>query len=271
MYQAAGVITLDGSRSACGWARDPGAVEPGILAPFHLPILKRRDYVQNSNDSYWYTNPEQPLTGFSPIIGSEGNELGLRTRYGLRTIAERLAGTDGLPGRKYTLARLRSLWETDVSEAGRLLKDQLATLCEANPSIAVGGQPVDVRAACPVLRAWNADARLDSKGAWLFSVWWSLSGTTFSDPFDVTRPLTTPSVLAPSADNITAIGAAVKNLRDHGLPLDATMRQAQYVRRNGRRIPLHGCATGCYQDIEAVTDPKAAERGPRACPCATAR
>ena len=231
--------------------------EPGILAPRHLPILKRRDYVQNSNDSYWYTNPERPLTGFSPIIGSEGTELGLRTRYGLRTIAARLAGTDGLPGRKYTLGRLRSLWERDDSEAGRLVKDQLATLCEANPSIVVDGQPVDVRAACPVFRAWDATARLDSKGAWLFGVWWRLSGATFSDPFDPSAPLTTPKVLATSAENVTAIGAAVKNLRDHGLPLDASMRQAQYALRHGKRIPIHGCGSGCYQDIEAVIDPKA--------------
>ena len=258
VYQAAGVVTLDGSRSACGWASEPGAVEPGILAPSHLPILKRRDYVQNSNDSYWYTNPEHPLTGFSPIIGSERTELGLRTRYGLRTIAARLAGTDGLPGRKYTVGRLRTLWERDASEAGRLLKDQLASLCEAHPSILVDGQAVDVRAACPVFRAWNANARLDSKGAWLFGVWWTLAGSVFSDPFDPMQPLTTPSVLNPSAENITAIGAAVKNLRDHGLPLDATMRQAQYARRHGRRIPIHGCDSGCYQAIGAVTDPKAA-------------
>ena len=75
-------------------------IEPGILAPRHLPILKRRDYVQNSNDSYWLTNPEHPLTGYSPIIGTEDTQLGLRTRYGLRTIANRLAGKDGLLGRK---------------------------------------------------------------------------------------------------------------------------------------------------------------------------
>ena len=150
-------MTLDGSRPECGWANERGAVERGILAPRHLPILKRRDYVQNSNDSYWFTNPKHPLTGFSPIIGTEGTELGLRTRYGLRTIANRLAGKDGLPGRKYTLARLRTLWQRDDSEAGRLLADQLAALCDAHPTVTVDGQPVDVRAACPVFRNWDAD------------------------------------------------------------------------------------------------------------------
>ena len=258
IYQAAGVVTLDGTRPECGWAKERGAVEPGILAPRHLPILKRRDYVQNSNDSYWFTNPKRPLTGFSPIIGGENTELGLRTRYGLRTIANRLAGKDGLPGRKYTLSRLRTLWQRDDSEAGRLLADQLASLCEANPTVMVDGQAVDVRAACPIFRSWDTAGRLDSKGAWLFNVWWELSGAPFSDAFDPLQPLTTPNRLAASPDNVAAIGAAVNSLRAHRLPLDATMRQAQYALRHGRKIPLHGCSSGCYQDVEAVVDPKAA-------------
>jgi acyl-homoserine-lactone acylase len=258
VYQLAGVVTLDGSRPECGWAKENGAVEPGILAPRHLPILKRRDYVQNSNDSYWLSNPDKPLTGFSPIIGTERTELGLRTRYGLQTIESRLAGTDGLAGRKYTIANLRRLWQRDDSEAGRLVADQLAALCDANPTVMVDGQPVDVRAACPVFRNWDTRGRLDSKGAWLFEVWWRLSGTTFSDAFDPQQALTTPNQLAASPDNIAAIGGAVKNLRDHGLPLDATVRQAQYLRRHGRKIPIHGCASGCYDDIEAVVDPKSA-------------
>jgi acyl-homoserine-lactone acylase len=254
VYQAAGVVTLDGSRPECGWAKERGAVEPGILAPRHLPILKRRDYVQNSNDSYWYTNPDRPLTGFSPIIGTEGTELGLRTRYGLQTIESRLA----VPGRKYTLSFLRRLYHRDDSEAGRLVAGQLASLCDANPTVMVDGRPVDVRAACPVLRNWDARAGLDSRGAWLFEVWWRLSGTTFSDAFDPQHALTTPNRLAASPDNIAAIGAAVKNLQDHGLPLDATTRQAQYLLRHGRRIPIHGCSSGCYDDIEAVVDPERA-------------
>jgi acyl-homoserine-lactone acylase len=257
VYQVAGVVTLDGSRPECGWAKEKGAVTPGIFAPRHLPILKRRDYVQNSNDSYWLTNPDRPLTGFSPIIGAEATELGLRTRYGLQTIESRLAGTDGLPGRRYTVGNLRRLWERDDSEAGRLLAGQLAALCDANPSVMVGGQAVDVSAACPVFRNWNANARLESKGAWLFEVWSRLSGPLFSDAFDPRHPLTTPNQLAASPDNIAAIGAAVKNLRDHGLPLDATVRQAQFLLRHGTRIPVHGCSSGCYDDIEAVADPAA--------------
>ncbi|MEJ7715638.1 MAG: hypothetical protein WKF40_08040 [Thermoleophilaceae bacterium] len=63
---------LDGSRSSCNWGTDPSAIEPGIFGPKeHLPSLFRNDYVANSNDSYWLSNPEQPLTGFPLIIGDE--------------------------------------------------------------------------------------------------------------------------------------------------------------------------------------------------------
>jgi acyl-homoserine-lactone acylase len=255
VYEAAGVVTLDGSRSECGWARERGALVPGIMAPRHLPILKRRDYVQNSNDSYWLSNAERPLTGFSPIIGTEETELNLRTRYGLRLIAARLAGRDGLAGSKFTVGRLRRLWQRNASEGGRVVGEQLADLCEANPSVDVGeGTIVDVRAACPVIRAWDATARLDSKGAWLFGAWWANAGSLFSDPFEPSNPLTTPNRLAASPDNVKALGLAVQNLRSHGLPLDASPRQAQYARRHGRKIPIPGCFSGCYQYIYGSLD-----------------
>ena len=37
-----------------------------------MPHLLRSDYVTNSNDSYWLSNPTQPLEGFARIIGDEG-------------------------------------------------------------------------------------------------------------------------------------------------------------------------------------------------------
>ncbi len=256
VYQLAGLITLDGTKSSCGWGTDADAVRPGIFGPHHLPILRRRDFVQNSNDSYWYTNPEHPLTGFSPVIGTEGTELGLRTRYGIRLIRQRLAGSDGLPGKRFTLGALRRLWQRDDSEAGILLKDQLADLCEAHQMVTLPDTSVvDVSAACPVIRNWNANARLDSKGAWLFAVWWGNSGNKFSDPFDPAHPLSTPNQLDPNADNIQALGLAVKSLEDAGLPLDATMRQAQYFADKGRRIPIPGCDSGCYVDIYGSSNP----------------
>ncbi|MEA3194942.1 MAG: acyl-homoserine-lactone acylase, partial [Betaproteobacteria bacterium] len=100
------VQVLDGGRSACAWDTDPDAVAPGIFGPSHMPSLFRDDYVTNSNDSYWLSNPEQPLEGFSRVIGDERTARALRTRLGLRIVQQRLDGSDGLPGRGFTLKQL---------------------------------------------------------------------------------------------------------------------------------------------------------------------
>lgn len=252
----AGIITLDGSRPECSWGRDKDAVVPGILGRKNLPVLIRRDYVQNSNDSYWLSNPKQPLTGFSPIIGDEGTEQGLRTRYGVRMIQNRLAGNDGLSGRKFSLGKLRRLWQRNDSMMGILVKDQLADLCEANPTATLeGGETVDISEACPVIRHWDSRGQLSSKGSWLFEIWYQNAwSTAFADSFDPTRPLTTPSQFDPSAANITALGIAVKELRDRGLSLDANPR---YANDRGRRIGIPGCGSGCYNAINASADPEA--------------
>src|SRR5215208_5240124 len=82
VFRAARVVTLDGSRSECDLKDDPHAIAPRILGPSQVPALIRRDYVENSNDSYWLANPSRPLTGFSPIIGLEHTAQGPRTRQG---------------------------------------------------------------------------------------------------------------------------------------------------------------------------------------------
>ena len=51
---------------------------PGIMGASQQPLLERRDYVANGNDSYWLTNPEQPLEGFARIIGEERTQRSLR-------------------------------------------------------------------------------------------------------------------------------------------------------------------------------------------------
>ena len=60
-----------------------------------LPSLIREDYVTNSNDSYWLSNPAQPLEGYSPIIGAERTARSLRTRAGLVMVNEVLQAKEG--------------------------------------------------------------------------------------------------------------------------------------------------------------------------------
>jgi acyl-homoserine-lactone acylase len=263
VYEATGIVTLDGSRSACEWGRDRDAVEPGLFGPSHLPILVRRDFVSNANDSFWLTNPRRPLTGFSPILGFTDTEQSARTRQVNDLIARRLAGRDGLPGRRFTVRNLRRLWQRDVSYGATLVRTQLVALCRADPMVTLpNGTTEDVSAACPVLERWDGRATLDSRGAWLFGAWWQAAAGGdlpapgfWADAFDPARPLTTPSRLAPSDANRQALATAVRELRARGLPLDVPIRRAQVARRDSKRIPIHGCNSGCWQDIEAVRHP----------------
>src|SRR5260370_1576165 len=106
IYQAVGLPVLDGSTSACEWGIDPAAPQAGIFSINNMPNLVRQDYLTNSNDSYWLANPNQPLTGFFPIIGREGTVRSLRTRLALKLVQDRLSGSDGLSGNLFSLAKL---------------------------------------------------------------------------------------------------------------------------------------------------------------------
>ena len=249
-----GIPILDGSRSACRWDNDPDALQPGTFGPRNMPSLFRRDYVTNSNDSYWLSNPEHPLEGFARIIGDERTVRSLRTRLGLRMVQERLAGTDGRPGRRFTLEQVQDTVFNNRQYAGELFRDQLVTLCKSSPTMTGTGGPVDVSAACPVLERWNLRDDLDSRGAVLFRRFAAkllpLPGPlaavpasnprAFAQPFDVSDPVNTPRGLSTGPETQAALADAVKELRDNGIPLDARLREYQYELRNSERVPIHG-------------------------------
>ena len=100
---------LDGSQPSCAWGTDPDSAVPGIFGGGEEPTLMRRDFVENSNDSYWLANPGQPLTGYPRIFGDTGKRWGaepidqnydLRTRSALTMVMDRIEGTDGLGPRR---------------------------------------------------------------------------------------------------------------------------------------------------------------------------
>ena len=257
IFSATGIIPLDGSTSACGWGDDSDAAVKGIFGPSNLPIQFRDDYVLNANDSYWQTNADDPLTGFSPIIGCEDCAQGLRTRLGHEMVAQRMNASDGLGGTPgFTLKNMTNMWLGDRSLGAELTRDGLVGICEDNPMI--GG--VDVTEACPILDEYDETGLLDSPGGWLFNIWWQKSGAgTFWDvPFDVNLPLTTPNTLnEDNADSIAALGEAVQELRDQDIPLDASYGDVQFaLGKNGKHIPIHGCSTGCWQNINSNFDPE---------------
>lgn len=237
---------LDGSRSACEWGSDPDAAVPGIFGPSNLPTLVRTDYVSNMNNSYWLSNPEAPLTGFSPIIGSENSNIGLRARLGLLMIEERLNGSDGMPGTKFTLEQLQTVMFNNRHYGGELVRDDLVALCLANPSVTMeDGAVVDISEACDVLADWDLRVDVDSRGAHIFHEFARQGGLRFKVPFDVADPINTPHTL--NTDDpavLAALAGAVRFLGDNNIPLDAAWGDVQNVTRAGQVIPIHGGSGG---------------------------
>lgn len=279
VFPLTGIPILDGSRSECNWDTDPDAVVEGIFGPSELPRLFRRDYVHNGNDSHWLSNPAEPLTGYERVIGDEGTQRSLRTRLGLVMAIERIAGTDGLRGKEFTLRKLANVTLNNRQYAAELWRDELVEFCEANPSLTGAGGPVDVSGACPVLAAWDMRDNLDSPGAILFRRFASNllanfpatpTGVSSSQnngdpaiydvPYDPADPVNTPRGL--NTENSLVGGAladAVTDLAGAQIPLDGTLRQFQTEVRGGWTIPIHGGpgGLGLFNAIGAPWNPEA--------------
>jgi acyl-homoserine-lactone acylase len=254
VYAAARVITLDGARSSCSPATIPGTPAPGLFPARDLPHMFRRDYVENSNNSFWLANPAHPLTGFSPIIGTVDAQQNGRTRLGNAMIAARITGTDGLSPAGFTIPTLQAMWESDRSELALLVLNDLISDCRAHPvQTASNGQTVDLTAGCAALSGWNGTSQLTATGGWLFKVWAALDTDRqfYATPFDPTRPLSTPSGLntGPGATPLRWLADAVLNLQDHHIALDASWAAVQHAPQS-RAIPVGGCpGEGAGQDM----------------------
>ncbi|MBC7731928.1 MAG: penicillin acylase family protein, partial [Bacteriovorax sp.] len=85
LLNATGLVVLDGSKSDCGWRRDTTSAVPGLTPIERMPIAVRTDWVQNSNDSFFHSNPAQRFGDISPMVGDARVERP-RTRAGLTEI-----------------------------------------------------------------------------------------------------------------------------------------------------------------------------------------
>jgi acyl-homoserine-lactone acylase len=238
----AGIAVLDGSRAACGLPSDRDSAVRGIFGNKALPQTVRRDYVFNSNDSFWLPNADARLTGFPRVFGEERVFLP-RTRLAAIMAEQRLAGTDGLGPPGFTLANLRAAFFSNRHLIGELLRDPLVAACR--------GGGADLAPACDVLAAWDLRADAGSRGAVLFrEVWRRLGGgAAFATPFSKDDPLGTPNGLATDRVDVpAAIRAAVQDLASKGIALDVALGDLQYELRGDERLPMSGCpdSEGCF-------------------------
>ncbi|MFD7641672.1 penicillin acylase family protein [Kitasatospora sp. NPDC059795] len=246
---------LNGSTTACDPGNDPQARVPGVFGPADHPTLSRTDYVANSNNGPYLTNADAPLAGL-PAVYNGGPQLASRPQLGLRMIADRRAGADGLGAPGFTLGTLQDTMFGNRVQSAELDRDDAVALCRAHPQItASDGTGVDVRAACDVLAAWNTRGDADSRGTVLWQAYRdALAGTRTrawqTVPYDPAEPLTTPrGIAADSPDAQRAFADAVRALAARGLPVNAAIGDVQ----RWAGVPLHGCAgqIGCFNVLTA--------------------
>jgi acyl-homoserine-lactone acylase len=242
-----GLPVLDGSRSACAWGSDPDSVRPGLFGPSKLPSLMRDDYVTNSNDSYWLSNPKKPLEGFDRIIGDERTARTLRTRSGLVMTQARIDGSDKLGPPGFTRQDMQRMVFSDRQHGAVLTRDDLVGMCRSfSGGMAPSSSgPVAVGRACDVLAAWDLHENLKSRGALLFRRFWEralgASPSPYKVPFDANDPVNTPRGLDTSNAQVqSAFGDALNDLAAAHIPIDAPLGDYQGITKNGVRIPIHG-------------------------------
>lgn len=268
LLNAAGLPVLDGSRAACAWHRDSAAAQPGVIPPDRMPVIVTADWVQNSNDSYWLSNPHlAPPAGISPLVGAIGTTQRLRTRSAIMEIEGRLAGTDGLPGNRMGSAEVRNVIFRDKNLAGMLVMDDLAAGCTANAAALTPDQTLG----CRTLVAWDRTSNSASRGAPLFREFWRKAKdvpNVWRVPFDAARPVATPSGLdlatAPTRDAVfKALGDAVGIVRSAGFAIDIPLADVQARNVAGQRVTIPGGDEfeGVLNKVESQGQPTIDARG----------
>lgn len=276
-YSAAGAVVLDGSDSRNEWVADDGAREPGLVPFARMPQLSRSDFVFNANDSYWSTNPAEPLEGYSPLHGAEGTARSPRTRMNAVTLTETGQGTASGADGRFDLDELRVAALSNRGMMAELLRDDVVARCQGVGEVSFEFESppgefeiitVDVRQACDVLEQWDRRLDVDSVGAIVWreflgdfaSASFLRRGQLFADAFEVDDWVGTPRRLPPAPDDddpdriLEALAAAVHRLSLANVAVDASVGEAQFTKkyetrvdpaspdaeRVFERIPIHG-------------------------------
>jgi acyl-homoserine-lactone acylase len=248
-----GLPILDGSNSGCEWDTDADAPAPGIFGPANLPKITRDDWVHNCNDSYWLTNPAEPLTGFAAIIGSEDAERSLRTRLCMQQVIKRLDGSDGRPGNRFDLDTLQ-----EVTLDSAVLSEQLGrqaildSYCALPVPILGSSGPVDITEACTVLADWDGKNNLVSVGGHIWREFWRRIGgplpvaTPLNDLIWTTQFSAADAVNTPAGLNVLnpfvvqAFADGVQAVLDSPFELNTPMGQIQHSGVHDSFIPIFG-------------------------------
>ncbi len=262
-----GLALLDGSRADCEWDTDADAPAPGIFGPANLPTLERDDWVHNCNDSYWVTNPAEPITGFASIIGAEETERSLRTRLCMLQVIQRLAGTDGLPGNKFDIDNLQEIVLGSRIHSAELARDDVvANICAVGSVLTTTG-PVDVSEACAVLESWSMRNNLHDVGGHIWREFFAgVTGINanlrWTTRFSAADPVNTPRGLNIANPQVQqALGDAVTRVNTAGVAMDAPLGSLQRSGViGGNNVPVFG-GTGGEGAFTIISAPRLSAQG----------
>lgn len=264
------IVSLDGSDPSCEWGDSPDApAGSNLYASKDLPQIVTTDYVGNSNNSYWLSDANNTLEGFPTIMGPVGHEnlqQFLRTRLGHLMVTQRKSASDGFSDTPlFDRATLKAMMYANRVYGAELVLDDVLEICATEA--AAGVQP-----ACEVLANWDRKVNLDSRGAQVFTEFWSnirkelensfqnivQSDEFWAADFDPTDPLNTPAgidttIAANHTRVILALGEATKSLNNANVSLDAPWGEVQVLQRNNEAVPIHGGrgTMGVYGAISA--------------------
>ncbi|RLU03635.1 MAG: acylase [Ketobacter sp.] len=225
----------------------------------NAPKLERSDFVQNSNDSYWLTNPADKLTGYSILYGKTDAPQSLRSRMSQKMLEDSKG-----PDERFDLDDLQRALFSERSYLAEAVLSDLVALCEAQGEIPVevditeeevteegvtNTVAVNIAPACSRLGQWDGRFKKDSRGAHVFREFAQQFATDpqWVNPFDGNDPTNTPNTLDANATVLQQLAKAVLVLEEAGVALDATLGDVQFVEYpnldgtpSGEKLPWEG-------------------------------
>lgn len=266
------VPVLDASRSECDWVIDGSASLPGGMPADQLPSLLRTDYVANMNDSYWLTQPRQPLEGYPANLGGERTQPSLRSLEG-HHIAQSLMDVGTRYAHDFSAYLREAVLASRAYSADRWKAQILSAACQPDRLAATahlyrqqqdeqatsqGSDIANLQKACNTLSRWSNQARPQDKGVLLWdAVWRHLqasqknNGALFEIPFSPNTPLDTPDRIQVSPEHAgLALMHAIAELQGYGIDFQAPLSRQRVLAVNDQTIPLYGgCADTGYFTI----------------------
>lgn len=219
------------------------------------PKLENTTTTQNSNDSYWLTNLNNPLPDYSILYGKTNNPQSLRSRMA-QTMLQESSGSDEL----FNAMELEQALFNERAFLPEAILDSLIEICSARGSTPVaieipseGETPeaisINIEPGCVALQNWDGRFYKSSQSAHVFREFaeqFALDPQWIT-PFDINDPIGTPNGLQNNDTTLKQFATALYILEQANIDLDATLGEVQFVEftnpdgtPTGERFPWEG-------------------------------